>query len=208
MNRFARRCVVLVFTLSLTVIATHASETPLHADWSLVQEEGKVKLFTKAMEGSPYLAVKAVATLTSTPNKIATTFGTGEACSEWRAMCKSAKLIEKINETERYIYLVLDLPWPASDRDMIIHSTAEIDTAKKKVKVLLNPAPDKLPNTKLVRAIGKGAYEIQDLGDNQVQFTYTMHTNIGGNLSPRLVNKSFVESSMADMQRFVKLAEN
>jgi len=133
--------------------------------------------------------------------------GDGDGCVEWRVMCKSSEVLSVPSDTERYVYMVLDMPWPVADRDMVMHSIANIDTAAKTVTVQLQNASSEHPEQDYVRAVSNGQYQIQALGEEQVEFTYIMHTDLGGDLSADLINPRVVESTYADMKKLQVLAE-
>ena len=103
-------------------------------------------------------------------------------------MCKSSEVLDGASDTERYVYMVLDMPWPVADRDMVIHSIADIDVAAKTVTVQLQSASSERPEQDYVRAITNGQYQIKALAEEQVELTYIIHTDLGGDLSAELIN--------------------
>jgi hypothetical protein len=184
-------------------LATDAS----NAEWALQQDDGRIQVFTRPVAGSPFLEVKATALINAPIADIASKMGDGEGCVEWREMCKSSEVLSVPSDTERYVYMVLDMPWPVADRDMVMHSIADVDTAAKTVTVQLQNASSKHPEQDYVRAISNGQYQIHALGEEQVEFTYIMHTDLGGDLSADLINPRVVESTYADMKKLQLLAE-
>lgn len=192
--------------LSLSLIApvvTAATEVP----WQLEQDEGGIQVYTRPVANSPFLEVKATALIKAPITHVAEIVGDGEGCSAWRTMCKSSEVLGVATETERYVYLVLDMPWPVSDRDMVIHSTANIDLATKTVTVQLQSASDKHPEQDYVRAVSNGQYLIRAVSEEQAEFTYIMHTNLGGDLPANLINPRMTETTFDDVKRLQALAE-
>lgn len=203
-DRLHRTIHCILFCASLA-----ASSTALSAEaaWTLEKDEEHVQLYTRPVSGSPFLEVKATTLINAPIAKVAETFGNGNGCSAWRDMCKSSEVLSSVSQTEQLVYMVLDLPWPLSDRDMVIHSTAQIDTASQSATVLLEPASSKHPATDYVRAESSGEYTIKALGDKQVEFTYIMHTDLGGDLSPEVINPRVSESTLIDVVKLRRLAE-
>lgn len=190
--------------LSLAVCAiANAAGTP----WSLEQDEGGIQIHTRDVAGSPFLEVKATALINASVAHVAAVMGDGEGCSEWRAMCKSSELLGTTSDTERTVYMVLDLPWPISDRDMVIHSIVDIDVAAQTVSVKLQSTSEELQEKNYVRAITNGQYQIKALGEDQVELTYIMHTDLGGDLSADLINPRVTASTYDDIKRLQTLAE-
>lgn len=193
--------------LLMLSLAVSARAFTAQAQWTLAQDEGNIQIYTRPVADSPFLEVKAVVLLNAPIEKVAVAMGDGEGCGEWRAMCKSSKVLSTPSDTERYVYLVLDLPWPLSDRDMVIHSIAHIDIAARTVTVQLEDASSEQPETEHVRAISSGSYQIKAMGDGKAEFTYTLHTDLGGNLSPDMINPRVTASTYDDIKRLQALAE-
>lgn len=203
---FAACCTLL---LGITAWSAAASATDANnAEWALQQDDGRIQVFTRPVAGSPFLEVKATALINAPIADIASQMGDGEGCVEWRVMCKSSEVLSVDSDTERKVYMVLDMPWPVADRDMVMHSIADIDTATKTVTVQLQDASSKYPEQDYVRAVSNGQYQMKALGEEQVEFTYIMHTDLGGDLSADLINPRVVESTYADIKQLQLLAEN
>jgi len=194
----------LLPALSLTFsLVASASET----EWSLEKEGERIQCYTSPVMGSPFLAVKVTALVNAPIEKVTKSLGTGDACSEWQAMCKSSTVLSTVSDTERYVYTVLDLPWPLSDRDMVVRSIVHIDPEAKTVTVKLESASARHPEQNYVRAESNGQYRIRLINDQQVEFTYVMHTDLGGDLSPDLINPRVSDSTYEDVRRLQVLAE-
>ena len=184
-----------------------ATASATEADWVLAQNEDRIQLYTRPVAGSPFLEVKASALINAPITEVAMAMGDGEGCEEWRHMCKSSEILSTLSDTEQLVYLVMDMPWPVTDRDMVIHSIAHIDVASKNVRVQLAAASFEHPGGNYVRAIANGYYEIQALGEEQVEFTYIMHTDLGGDLSANMINPRLISSTYEDIKRLQDLAE-
>jgi START domain len=193
--------------LLIASLAVSPSASSTEATWTLEKDEKQIQLYTRPVPDSPFLAVKAITVINAPMPKVAAAFGDGAGCSEWRAMCKSSEVLSMVSDTERYVYLVLDLPWPLSDRDMVIHSTAQIDIASKKATVKLVSASSTHPAKNHVRAESSGEYTIQAITDEQVEFTYIMHTDLGGDLPPEVINPQVASSTFTDIVALRQLAE-
>jgi len=199
-------CKSLLLAITLPFATAFAADAT-DAGWALQQDDGRIQVFTRPVAGSPFLEVKATALINAPIKDIASKMGDGDGCVEWRVMCKSSEVLSVDSDTERHVYMVLDMPWPVADRDMVMHSIAEVDTAAKTVTVQLENASSKHPEQDYVRAISNGQYQIQALSEEQVEFTYIMHTDLGGDLSPEMINPRVVESTYADIKQLQLLAE-
>lgn len=199
-------CSTLLLGITAWCAAAFATDAS-NAEWALQQDDGRIQVFTRPVAGSPFLEVKATALINAPIADIASRMGDGEGCVEWRVMCKSSEVLSVDSDTERNVYMVLDMPWPVADRDMVMRSIADIDTAAKTVTVQLQDASSKYPEQDYVRAVSNGQYQMKALGEEQVEFTYIMHTDLGGDLSADLINPRVVESTYADIKQLQLLAE-
>lgn len=177
------------------------------ADWELQIEEADISVYTRPIEDSPYNEVKATAHISAPLARVAELMGDGNGCAEWRAMCESSEVIEVVTEHERYVYLVLDLPWPAKDRDMVMHSTTSIDPETFNATVELKTESSKHPPRDHIRAESSGQFVIKALSTEQVEFTYIMHTDLGGDLPAGAVNSRLADGALDDLRRLIDLAE-
>ena len=195
---------------ALLLAALLAAPGPVRANeagWQLEEEEDGISIFTREVEGSPYIAVKAVARIDAPAARLSDLMGTGDGCVEWRAMCKSSEVIETVSEHERYVYMVLDLPWPIADRDLVLHTTTEIDPETQSATVHLRSASTKHPQQEVIRAETEGRFVIKIVDPERSEFTYIMHTELGGDLSPGMVNPRVTDGAREDLERLKKLAE-
>jgi len=178
------------------------------AEWTLEKDEDHIQLYTREVAGSPFLAVKVIALINAPIEKVAAAFGDGNGCAEWRAMCKSSQVLSEVSDQESFVYLVLDLPWPVSDRDLVMHSTTQIDPESKTATVVLESASDRHPPQDFVRAEASGQYTIRAVNEKLVEFTYIMHIDLGGDLSPNMINSRLTSSTFKDIKRLLSLVES
>jgi hypothetical protein len=175
--------------------------------WTLQREDDGISLYSREVADSPFLAVKVIATIDAPAEKVAQLLGDGNGCSPWRAMCKSSEVLETVSDSERLIYLVLDLPWPVSDRDLVVRSIAQVDEQAGTLHVKLESASAEHPVQEYVRAQSSGEYALKVLGATRSEFTYIQHTDIGGDLSPDMINPSLLSETFEDIRRLQQLAE-
>jgi hypothetical protein len=194
--------ILLLITKSVSVTASIDD-----ASWLLVKDKQGVKLYTASIDGSDYVAVKAVAQIDASLETIVAVLGDGEGCNQWRELCQSSRVLKTLPDRERTIYMVLNMPWPLSDRDMVIHSRTTLDNENKAFTVNFTSAQDSYPIQDYIRAISTGRYHVRVTSEQQVEFSMVMHTELGGNLSPSIINDRVVKNTLADVARLVRIAE-
>lgn len=196
------RCVAALILLLLCQAAAASTD----AGWTLAREGSGIALFTREVPGSPYLEVKATAVIDTSIDKVTAAFGDGNRCAAWRRMCKSSQVLKVASRHERFVHMVLDLPWPMSDRDLVVRAVTEIDEASRSATVHMAPAPGVYPLQDYIRAQSHAQFNMQVLNEGQVALSYRVHIDLGGDASPGLVNPRLASSTFEDMARLVAMA--
>lgn len=189
--------------LSLCAVAVAGDD----ADWELVSEQERIAVYTRPVADSEFLAVKATVRIDAPALQVAALMGDGSECMRWRDMCRSTRVLDAVSADERYVYMVLDLPWPLSDRDLVIHSRTEHDTANDSATIHLNSASSHYPEQDYVRAETRGRFVIRKLDERATEFTYIMHTDLGGDAPVGMVNGRLTRTARDDLQRLRAMAE-
>ena len=189
------------------IFSTLSHAAPAGDGWEQIKDKDGVQVYTRAVEGSDFLAIAASTVMQADSDKVAAALGTGDGCAEWRKMCKSSKILDETSADDRLVYMVLDLPWPLSDRDVVMRILTNIDTEAQTAVVSLNSDSQAYPAQKHVRAECNGQFVIKVLDENQVEVTYEMHADIGGDISPGMVKSRQVDSTFAEMVALRELVE-
>lgn len=203
-QRTVKSITSLLFALSMVCTTVAFAQEPA---WQLVKEEKDISVYTRAVEGSPFLAVKAVTIINTPINRVSGFMGTGDGCVEWRVMCKSSAIIETLSDSESWVHVVLDLPWPVADRDLVLHTKSNIDPESKTATITLQSDSERLPEMDDIRAESTGEFVIRVVGEQQIEFTYIMHTDLKGDLSANMINPRLPDAAFDDLARLRKLAE-
>jgi hypothetical protein len=203
----ATRQTLTAIACGLLAVITAPAAMCEEALWELLQQDKDINIYSRPVDGSSYNEVKATVLINASLTHVSTLLGDGNGCAKWRTKCKSSEVIKPVSEHERYLYMVLDLPWPATDRDVVLHSTTTIDAQVKTATVNLQSSSSHYPPSKFVRAETSGQIVIRAAGDKQVEFTYIMHTELGGSLPVGLVNSELADGAFADLSLLRQLAE-
>jgi hypothetical protein len=169
----------------------------LRADsgWQLKKDEEGIKIYVKHIEGSAFKAYKGVTTvkdksLTDVLNVIFDIKNYNNLFPD----ASGSRLIKKFDKYHNIHYLQIHTPWPASDRDNVTEIEAKISEDGKSAHVDIVSRPDYIPPEEdLVRAYGKGFWELKETPEGDVIVTYQYHGNPGGSVPAWLAN-SFVIS--------------
>lgn len=194
---------ILTLFLFLGSIAAHGSAND---QWELVKDEDGIKVFLKSVPGLKIKEFKGVTNINSSLDSILAVLYDADACPQWVYNCEEATRLRDIGFYEAYIYQVIDFPFPAKDRDLVLHTVMTQEPKSKEVTLTLNSAPDYIPRTKNVRIKkSTGYYLLQPLPDGAVEVTWQHYTDPGGRLPTWIVNALLVDTPFKTLKNLKKI---
>ncbi|MFT5823870.1 MAG: hypothetical protein ACI8ZM_005135 [Crocinitomix sp.] len=110
------------FILFLAVILS-SNCLAANGDWKLEKDESGIKIYTRTIDGEDIREFKALTTIGASRKTIAQIIANINDYASWYPDISEAAIIKKIGPGEYYVYNVLDLPWPATDRDGVSKMT-------------------------------------------------------------------------------------
>lgn len=167
---------ILLHFLSITGYA----ENP----WILKKNDEEIKVYYQDREDG-YRAFRGLTLIRSSLNGLVALFRDLNAMPEWVDRTVSAERLEKVSDTEFYIYIVNQMPWPFKNRDVVIHSRLEQDP--ENLTVTIRGADDKnhpSPKGDYVRMRKVESYwSFKPLEDGHVEVTFQGYGDAGGSMS-------------------------
>lgn len=89
--------------------------------WEEKRDKDEIKIFTSEVSGSPYRAVRGEMTIKGTVAALVALVDDLPNCPNWADLCKESRLVKTVSETEKFIYVYNDAPFPVKDRDVVVH---------------------------------------------------------------------------------------
>lgn len=194
----------------------NSGDTPWYQgfQWQAAASGDIVEVYSSEVDGSPYIAVKAVTRINSDVKSVLRAFDSDVAemngCSPWRQMCKRSRILSEPSEEVSIRHLILDLPWPLSDRDMVMKSHLQTEAGWQRAIIDGITVSDQLPEQKYVRADSRIRYEMRRLDSGETELTFINHTNLNGGVPAGLFNSKVVTSTQEEilaLKRFVESGE-
>ena len=157
---------------SLIVVAVASSSADASTAWNLERDSGNIQVYTRAVEGSPVKAVRAVTQLNAKMSSVVALLNDAGARPLWDDFCKESKVNKQISDTESLVYIHHALPWPVKDRDMLLHIVWSQDPNSLVAKMtsiatsgILAPIDDRVrvvdaTNTWTLTLVGKDSIEV------------------------------------------------
>lgn len=157
--------------------------------WKLVRDKNGIRVYTASIEKSKFKSIKVQTVLDGTIDKLMHILGDISKHPEWVYKAKSATIVKQINPYEFIYYTETTLPWPASNRDAIIHLTMIPDTLRQTLNISAFSEPDLMEKKKgLVRIPYTNAKWHVTESNNQITVDYVFEVDPGGDLPAWLVN--------------------
>jgi hypothetical protein len=148
--------------------------------WDFVKEKDGIKIYTRKENNSDIKSFKGVADVHCPVEKINNMIGNPTNTDWWSKNVKEVKVLSYEREKFNRMYIVYDLPWPLTDRDLCVEATIKTDPVTKIRTVTSVPIANVVPEKKDLVRIKKywQQWTIQPAGPN------TTHLIIEGTVDP------------------------
>jgi hypothetical protein len=131
-----------------------------------------------------------------------------KAHPDWMLAIKECKRVQQVNPKTRYLYYMIRLPWPLSNRDLVTKSTFK-PQKDGSVLMTMQAAPSKKPKVKYRVRIkeAKGYWKVTPIDKNKTKVIYQYASDPVG-LPTWLVNMFLLDAPLntfEGLQKQVKL---
>jgi hypothetical protein len=188
MKNFRLSFLVLKMVVLLSLVANAFA---LDKSWEQIDDSDGIKVWRKDIEGSPVKAFRGEITLDASVSKISWVLADNKHRKDWVDRLETVVGLEKKSADKAVVYQSFDLPFPISDRDMVIQGSFVIDNKAQKVYLNLKSVEHpKAPETVGVRAqLHHSKYVLTPVnGGKQTKVEVEILTDPKGLLPKWLVN--------------------
>lgn len=206
------RKILFIFLIALLSI----SDSYAADNWRLEKEASGIKVYTRPVQGSAIREIKGELVINSSLDSIMAVFDDVANYPTWNYQCSKAYSLKKVSEYEHYHYQNIKMPFPVTDRDLLIHST--ISQLGKQVFIKLQAVPNYCKNNassiKACKAINqsqhvmveklRGLYQLTPLNDHAVKVVWIQHTEPAGKIPNWLVNNMLVDVPFNTLKQLSK----
>lgn len=204
LNTFRILCILLLYIF-------FADSSIAQEAWKLSSDKENIKVYTRKLIGDKFEQVKITTVIKSGLSDIVAILEDVPGQKNWMyATQKSELLGSKSSEDDFNYYLIMDMPFPAKDRDVVIHYERDQNLETKVVTTkssALNGIKEEVK--KLARITDfSSTYTLTPIGDKQVEVEYFLKANPGGSLPAWMVNLFTTKGPYESMLALVKLAES
>ncbi len=203
---FLKLSLVIIF---LSPSLAQAQLDGVDYDWDEKRNKEGIAISTSSVEGSSYKAVRGEMIV---KGSVASLFALVEdmtACPDWAAMCKESRLETRISDTESYMYIYNNIPFPVKDRDVYTHVVWTRDATTKRLSMTSTASEGGTPKTKAVRIQNAvSQWHFTPNGDGTTTVENFGHIDPNGPTPAWVSNLMLVDSPFKSMGKMRELIES
>jgi len=162
-------------------------------EWELRKDKDGIQVFTREHEGERILEYKTVSIIKADFEQLIDIINDVDNYPSWTANCKSAEIYEVINDSTRIEYMTTAVPWPLTDRDVVLKFTA-VKHTEDYFEATLISEPDAVPEQdKYVRIIiSNGNWIFKKIDTERVEISHQFLSDPGDGIPMWIVNMFIV----------------
>lgn len=174
--------------------------------WQLIKDEDGIKVYTRRQDNEKFKEVRADFELKASEDQLIGLLQDISHHKDWSYGTKRTYLVSKKSNDTLIYYSEVSLPWPLSNRDLVIELSFKKDTLNKTLRIQAKSIPGILPpNPGLVRVpFSLALWNVNVLPNKLLKIQYIFRTDPGGALPAWLVNFA---ASVGPYNSFHKLKE-
>ena len=158
--------IAVTVAVSVQIGAEENTALPLEENWEHLLSDGGFEVYGQKIPGSDIFASKVVGNLNAPIQNILTVLRDVENSHIWIPGMIEKTTIKNISDIEAYTYSADHLPWPFTDRDMVLHNKLVLDYEKKLLCVETKSV--ELPNHPLKDGLIRANLRYSNLGTRPV----------------------------------------
>jgi hypothetical protein len=197
---------ILLFLMLLFFAPIYGQE----GDWELTKETDNIEVYTRKLDGEKFKEIKILTRCKTTLNAIMAAFEDTEGHKDWVYKSPESYTVEEINDHTLIYYIKSDLPFPATDRDLVIKYTWTQDPDTKIISTLSEGVVGKVEeydaNIRVKDFIS--TYKLTPRADGWVDIEYYAKMDPAGMLPAWLVNLAVTSGPIKTMDELFKILES
>jgi len=179
-------------------------------EWHLTKEKNNIKVYTRKSKSSAIKEIRIKTTMKTSLEELTAYLGDVPKYTKWVYKCSQSKRIKTNSPQDFYYHTTTDMPFPLTDRDLVVHSTQYIDQETGIYYSHSVAAPKEVPVKRGVVRITtfESNWKITPLSNGTVAIDYTALADPAGYLPAWMVNLGVSTGPFITMQQLVAAVEN
>jgi hypothetical protein len=193
----------ILFLITLLWVSVFTSYAQDH--WELKKNENGIAVYTRGIANEKLKEIRVVCELPGTTAKLISILQNVSGHPNWVYLSEKATLVKRLNHNSLVYYTITDMPWPVTDRDLVVEFTYNQVPGTKNIAIRAESTSGYVPPKKgFVRVpYSLATWEVIPLKD-KIKVDYVFRVNPGGAIPAWLVN---IAATTGPYNTFVKLRE-
>ncbi len=169
--------------------------------WEFRKEKNGISVYTRLEPGQTIRSYRGVTTMHAPAARVFAMIEDVNHTDWWDKNLTGIKVLQyEKNKSARY-YLVYDLPWPVTDRDLCVAVTCTYDPATGAGTVAAGPLPSLVPEKEKIIRIRNyhQVWTVKPLGPDRCHVELEGHVDPAGSIPDWLSNMIIVDSPLTIM---------
>ncbi len=158
--------------------------------WVLKDEKEGIRIYSRNNQNSKFNELKVELIVKAKLTDLVAIVLDIDNHYKWSYNTISSYVLKRISNSELFFYTLINAPWPASDRDLVIHLRIKQEPHTKILTIREENVPDYLPRKKnIVRVpLSKEVWTVTPLDKKTLKIEYYLDVDPGENAPAWLVN--------------------
>lgn len=171
------------------MLGTASAQLSPELNWHLEREAKGIEVYTAPAGTSGLRHVKVTCVLKGSLQEVQAVFRHIDQQKDWVYKTRQAYLLKQIGNNELLYYNETSLPWPLSNRDVVIRMKLE-DAGQHQLAITQEGEPSAAPLHKGVVRVPhlEGKWLFREQKDGQLDVTYYLDVDPGGSIPAWVVN--------------------
>ncbi len=189
----------------LCCIFCHSAKA--QTQWNLKKQKDGIAVYTAKLEDSKFKSIRVVCEFQGSLSQLVSILMQPNLQPEWVIATKQANLLKQLSSSRIYYYAEAVLPWPMSNRDMVIDLSMSQHPISKLLTIHANTIDNILPvkEGKQRVPISQATWLVQPLPDNKISIDYQIKIDPGGGIPPWMVNLFITKAPFESFKNLSKL---
>lgn len=170
------------------------NQCPAQYNWKLEKQKNGISVYLSDVTGSDFKAIKVECVLTGTYAKLIALITNVSQFNNWIYNTKTSTILKQITPLDFIYYSETRMPWPLSNRDVIIHTQIKTDSLPRFLTISGKNETDFLPHiiSRVRVPHYKANWKVTMPTANTIQISYFLEVDPGGSI-PAWIANSFAD---------------
>lgn len=209
MMLFVNKNSVLLLSLWLAAFCAIADSPFTAGPWEQVRERDGITVYQREVPGWSIKEVRATGNVAASMQDLLEFISDVKYYSKINEIVSVAGVVQQNDPEKDYYFIVLDIPWPTTDRSAIYSRQVSVDKEKQRITISdkadseLDITPAMEGTVRIVRSMQE--WKLQKVDDCTTKVSLTSLTDPSGPIPAFLINSMSVDAPMQSIANLQKL---